>query len=240
MFCECGCGRLTKVIARTDNRKGWIKGSYYRYIQGHSIMKPSPRYKGIDKLVEKHQGKHICKCGCGNFIEIKPYHFYKSRYIPIFILGHHSNTPEIKEKQRKYNSIHTGKLSPRWKVNRDEIRGRVRCKVDFTRRQKRDIYVHDEGICQNCKIICLLDVDIKHPYKVNIDHIISVENGGTNEISNGQVLCLSCHKLKHSAKAKTANSEKPNLERSSMATPNQAQEIGACVETNVQSPKGMI
>jgi len=51
---------------------------------------------------------------------------------------------------------------------------------------------------------------------------------------------LSCHKLKHSAKAKTANSVKPNLVLSSMAIPNQAQEIGACVETNVQSPKGMI
>ena len=38
--------------------------------------------------------------------------------------------------------------------------------------------------------------------------------------------------------ANSANSEKPKSK--DMATPNQAQEIGACVETNAQKPKGMI
>ncbi len=228
MFCECRCGQLTKVITKTNKKRNWIKGNYYRYIQGHGIMKPSPRYRGVDKLVEEHQGKHLCNCGCGDIIKIKSHHFYKSRCIPKFIHGHHANTPEMKKIYREYNSIHTGKLSPRWKENRDEVRGRMRCRVDFTKSQKRDIYIRDEGICQPCKIICLLDVDANHPYKVNIDHIVSVENGGINEISNGQVLCLSCHKIKHSAKAKTENSEKPNPEKSSMATPNQAENI-SCV-----------
>jgi 5-methylcytosine-specific restriction endonuclease McrA len=100
--------------------------------------------------------------------------------------------------------------------------------------------LQDNGVCQSCKIICLLDVNNNHPYKINFDHIFPIEFGGTNEISNGQILCLSCHKLKHSSKAKTANSVKPNLEESSMAIPSQAPEKDACVETNVQSSKEMI
>ncbi len=54
----------------------------------------------------------------------------------------------------------------------------------------------------------------------------------------GQILCLSCHKLKHSAKAKTANSVEPKAQ--AMAIPSQAPYMGACVETNVQSSKEMI
>lgn len=206
MYCECGCGQITKIAQRTDKRRGWVKGEHFRCIYGHSPLKSVINYKGVDKWVENNQC-HICACGCGDFIAVKPFHY--NRGIPKYIHGHYAKTQEMKDKQREYNSTHLGELSPRWKRDRDSVRGRVRCKVDFTKRQKRDIYVRDNGICQMCEMICLLDVHVDHPWKVNIDHIISVNDGGTNEISNGQVLCLSCHKLKHSAVAKRMNSGKP-------------------------------
>lgn len=204
MYCECGCGQITKINTRNDKRQGLIKGQHKRCVKGHSPLKSLINYKGVDKWVESNQKKHLCSCGCGGYIKIISSHFNKG--IPRYIHGHHANTPEMKKIYRENNTKRVGELSPRWKENRNEVRGRIRCKVDFTKRQKRDIYIRDEGICQYCGIICLLDVDIDHPHKVNIDHIIPVEEGGTNDISNGQVLCLSCHKEKHSAKAKRVNS----------------------------------
>jgi hypothetical protein len=238
MYCECGCGNITPIAKETSRRKGWIKGQHKRCCYGHSPLKHLAHYQGRDIWISINQNKHLCQCGCGEYILIKKHH--KSMGIPKFIWGHHMNTDKIKMENSIRSSKRVGNLSPRWKEDRNTVRGRIRCQVDFTKRQKRDIYVRDNGICQNCKIICLLDVGVNHPYKVNIDHIILVKDGGTNDISNGQVLCLSCHKLKHSAKAKTANSEKPNLNLLSMATPNQAPNLGACVETNVQSSKEMI
>lgn len=236
MYCECGCGKITPIAKETSNVKGWIKGHHKRCCYGHSPLKYLANYKGRNIWISQNQNKHLCHCGCGGYIKIKKHHF--SQGIPKFICGHHINTQEMRELSRKRCSERIGKLSPRWKENRNELRGRIRCQVDFTKRQKRDIYIKDNGICQNCGIICLLDVSIDHPYKVNIHHIVKVEDGGSNELSNGQVLCLSCHKLIHSAKAKTANSEKPLL--NSEVTPSQTPARDVCVETNVQSSKEMI
>lgn len=36
MLCECGCGRETRVAARTDRRAGQTKGVPLRFIKGHS------------------------------------------------------------------------------------------------------------------------------------------------------------------------------------------------------------
>ncbi len=248
MYCECGCGQLTNIITKTNKRKNLVRGNYYSYIQGHGIKKPSPRYKGIDRLVVENQNKYLCACGCGNYIKIMPHHFYGNgkRGIPKYIHGHHANTPEMKRLYREINAKRIGELSPRWKKNRDEVRGRIRCKVDFTRRQKRDIYLRDKGICQVCEIICLLGVDNNHSEKVNIDHIIPVENGGFNDIFNGQVLCLSCHKLKHSAKAKRMNSRNTrtvNLEPSRVQSRKVQRLLGedtsSLITRLASSPKGM-
>ena len=70
------------------------------------------------------------------------------------------------------------------------------------------------------------------------DHLVPQSIGGTNDLSNGQVLCLICHKFTHSVKAKSANSEKAKAK--AMLTPSQAPGMGACVETNVQTSKEMI
>jgi hypothetical protein len=236
MYCECGCGQITPIAKETSHTKGWIKGQYKRCCYGHSPLKHLAHYQGRDIWIAENQNKHLCKCGCGEYIKIKKHH--KSQGIPQYILGHYITTDKMRMESSIRSSKRIGALSPRWKEDRTSIRGRKRAIVDFTKRQKRDLFVRDNGVCQNCKIICLLDVGINHPYKVNFDHIIAVKDGGSNELENGQTLCLSCHKLKHSAKAKTANSEKAKAR--AMLTPNQAPEMGACVETNVQSSKEMI
>jgi hypothetical protein len=34
-LCECGCGEETTMIAKTDRRKGHVKGEYLRFLPGH-------------------------------------------------------------------------------------------------------------------------------------------------------------------------------------------------------------
>lgn len=33
--CECGCGRLTMVIPKSDSKRGWVKGEPRRFVRGH-------------------------------------------------------------------------------------------------------------------------------------------------------------------------------------------------------------
>jgi hypothetical protein len=35
MFCECGCGQKTKIIAKTSIAQNRIKGRYSRFVHGH-------------------------------------------------------------------------------------------------------------------------------------------------------------------------------------------------------------
>ena len=34
-FCQCGCGRKTKLAPRNDKDRGWIKGQPMKYLNGH-------------------------------------------------------------------------------------------------------------------------------------------------------------------------------------------------------------
>lgn len=207
MYCECGCGQITKIAQRTANKRGQRKGEHLRCIYGHSAIKHLSHYKGMDKWIVLNTNKHLCRCGCGEFIIIKRHHF--SQGIPKFIVGHHSKTSKMKNILKDTSSKRVGKLSPRWKEDRNSIRGRKRAKVDFTKIMKRKIYVRDNGICQSCGAFTLLNLNNNDPLKTNIDHIIPVENGGDNNLDNGQVLCLICHKMKHSAIENRVNSGKP-------------------------------
>ena len=192
-------------------------------------------YKGVDKWMEANQNKYLCNCGCGDFIVIKNHHF--SVGIPQYIHGHHSNTEWFKAERQRYNELHLGELSSRWVEDRSKVRT---WRKNFLSSQKREIYVRDNGICQNCGAFTLLNVNKYDPLKANFDHIIPVKDDGKTEISNGQTFCLICHKFKHSAKAKTANSV--DAKAKAMPIPNQAEDKNspACVETDVQSSKEMI
>ena len=74
MFCECGCGRKTNIIKAHHKGQGRVKGEHSRFLKGHHLR------KNIDKWVAR-QGKHICQCGCGDYIVVKSNHYKKERYM---------------------------------------------------------------------------------------------------------------------------------------------------------------
>jgi hypothetical protein len=47
-YCQCGCGRRTKLADRTAKREGWTKGEPIRFIHGHH----KGRYKAERWIVE--------------------------------------------------------------------------------------------------------------------------------------------------------------------------------------------
>ena len=49
---------------------------------------PSKRSKNITRWVRRHQNKHLCACGCGEYIEITREHAKPSVGIPKFRPGH--------------------------------------------------------------------------------------------------------------------------------------------------------
>ncbi|WP_198387586.1 HNH endonuclease [Burkholderia ubonensis] len=54
-------------------------------------------------------------------------------------------------------------------------------------KQRQRIRLRDKYICQKCRIAVRIG---------EVDHIISLENGGTNDDENMQLLCIDCHKKK--------------------------------------------
>ena len=160
-------------------------------------------------FILENTGKHKCACGCDGYIKILKHH--NSMGIPKFIHGHNISTEEARKASSERMSIKIGSLHHNYIKDRNMVKGPRRWIYNFTKRQKRDIYLKDKGICQECSIICRTDVDRNHPEAVNIDHIIPIEDGGMNEIFNGQVLCVKCHKIKNinAYKAKRMNSGKP-------------------------------
>jgi 5-methylcytosine-specific restriction protein A len=69
----------------------------------------------------------------------------------------------------------------------DELNGRIK----FTKEQRVKISKKFNNKCNICKC-CIKDT------KFHIDHIRALSNGGTNEKSNLQPLCKSCHMVKTS------------------------------------------
>ncbi len=48
-YCHCGCGQKSPIAARTDNKKGWVKGEPKRFISGHfarlrPVLAPEDRF----------------------------------------------------------------------------------------------------------------------------------------------------------------------------------------------------
>ncbi len=99
-LCECGCGKRTRIAAKTDRSKGWYKGQHLRFIHGHSgaanPVSPEERFwRSVDKrengcwLWTKRQGRG--RLGI-NYEEVLVYRFaYELLVGPIpegFIVHH--------------------------------------------------------------------------------------------------------------------------------------------------------
>ena len=94
----------------------------------------------------------------------------------------------------------------------DELNGRIK----FTKEQRVKISKEFNNKCNICKC-CIKDA------KFHIDHIRALSNGGTNEKSNLQPLCKSCHMVKTSNEHESGKYIKINDSESTFNT--QVQEI---------------
>ena len=92
-----------------------------------------------------------------------------------------------------YSSFNKGETPRQW-VNREK----------WPKWVERAVYSRDRGSCAICKKSIILESDL-----LNIDHIISLANGGTNDLINLQLTCPDCN-LKKSSKAQQVESSIPN------------------------------
>ena len=80
--CDCGCGRFTKIMDRTDPRRNLVKGQPYPFVKGHSQKRPV--FTGDMPL---------CRCGCGKPTKLAKWTrdgYTKGQPMP-FLQGHYSD-----------------------------------------------------------------------------------------------------------------------------------------------------
>lgn len=87
--CQCGCGGVIPI--RTDhypNAPAFLHGHNTRVV--NPAMAPGG---GRAAWCRREQGKHICACGCGEPIQIKPAHY--SEGIPTYVMNHHPHPQRL-------------------------------------------------------------------------------------------------------------------------------------------------
>lgn len=102
-FCKCGCNGV--IIIRRHHRNNGIP----KYIHNHGIKGENNwNYKGVDKWIIEHTGKHFCGCPCNGVIIIKRDHYHTR--IPKYICGHHPISEETGKKisKAKKGKEHSG------------------------------------------------------------------------------------------------------------------------------------
>lgn len=63
-----------------------------------------------------------------------------------------------------------------------------------TRRKKRLLIERDGGHCKFCNV--QLTLDINAPNQMSLDHVVPRSKGGSNDITNLQLLCRICNTAK--------------------------------------------
>jgi hypothetical protein len=203
VICNCGCGQEVYQNLKAH------KSRRANYILGHWVKK----YPKIDEWIKNNQNKHLCICGCGNYIKIKRVHY--SIGIPKYI--HYHNKPiGFKGKKHKKESIEKIKISciggnktsfkkghktwskgierpdikeaknPNWKGGKS-YQGYNRS--EFNQKLKIKISKRDDYQCQIChkKRDLFIPLDVHH-----ID-----EDKKNNELENLITLCHICHSKLH-------------------------------------------
>jgi 5-methylcytosine-specific restriction endonuclease McrA len=103
---------------------------------------------------------------------------------------------EKKEKYAERNKKY--RQTDNWKESMYKARTKQRSNkhnVIFIPQSRKEILDRDNRTCQICK--CRVhDKNYNNGYKAHIDHIIPLTNGGSNELSNLQVLCQRCNVTK--------------------------------------------
>lgn len=62
---------------------------------------------------------------------------------------------------------------------------------------KRAVFFRDNGKCVMCQKDLSGLIDVEEKYEKQFDHIVSLENGGLNDISNIQLMCSCCNQGKN-------------------------------------------
>ena len=65
-------------------------------------------------------------------------------------------------------------------------------------RRREQVYLESDGLCSMCERVVLFS-------DYELDHRISLANGGEDVIENTQVLCVECHKIKTKEDMKISN-----------------------------------
>ena len=69
------------------------------------------RRSDIDNWIQREQDKHLCACGCGEFIKIQRHHFWVG--IPEFLHGHNRHGCSFTEDHKnKISESHKGENNP--------------------------------------------------------------------------------------------------------------------------------
>jgi hypothetical protein len=103
-LCKCGCGKYA------NSGREFINGHQYRNAvplkgENHPNYKPE-----IDIWIKENTNKHLCKCGCCEYIIIRRDHYWAG--IPKYIPNHYNTVqpPTKQETKDKISESNTGKI----------------------------------------------------------------------------------------------------------------------------------
>ena len=148
-YCQCGCGRRTKVWTRNDTRRGRVKGQPMRFYPNHCskhrnrVVPENPTVLGADGIPAG-----TCQCGCGRRTKIATHNntkrgYRKGEYRP-FVVGHGLYRKREETDDSPVRTCHTCKKQ----VPIDRMR-RVRGVVI--------------GRCKACEVIRVREWGKRHP-----------------------------------------------------------------------------
>lgn len=167
-LCECGCGEHIQI--QRHHRNYGVPA----FVHGHHTRVSHGSYKGVDRWVREHDGKHRCACGCGGTIAITARHHAIG--IPRYLPAHHA-PPNL-----GHGPDHPSYIKDRSLVKARNGQG-------FTPWVMRQICEQDRRRCVRCGV----------GERLEYDHIVPIAEGGTGDAANGQLLCHKCHRLKTNA-----------------------------------------
>lgn len=144
---------------------------------------PSKKSRTITRWVRRNQNKHLCGCGCGEFIEIKRSHYKKSVGIPKFRRGHNLQLSEekVKEVVEEKNSVWSN-------LSEEERERRLSNLKSFGKREENPAWKGGRRIDDNGYIQILMP---DHPFANDgyvAEHRLVVEERTRKEDPNNPLL----------------------------------------------------
>ncbi|ATB46318.1 MULTISPECIES: HNH endonuclease [Myxococcaceae] len=162
----CACGCGESFEPSRQHRR---KG-FPRFKRGHALRVTHPRAKNIAGWVREQQGEHSCACGCGRTIRIHPSYYRDG--IPSF-------------RRECMLRLRVRENHPNWVADRSLVRS-GRGGQYLVPSIRREIFQSDGYRCRACG----------STENLTTDHVIPVCEAGDGTASNGQTLCVDCHKEK--------------------------------------------